>query len=238
MAMKKSSPYLRGLKDGLPVCFAYLAVSFTFGIAATQKGFSALFSTLLSGTNLTSAGQFSGLEMISAGVSLIELFFAVFIINSRYLLMSLSLSQKLEKNVGIAKRLFMSFFVTDEIFAITNFSKGELKTSYFLGVATTPYFGWTLGTLLGAIVNGILPPSLQTAMSIAIYCMFIAIIIPPAKKELSVFICILLSGALSCVFFYVPYIKEMSAGIKIIIVSLLSAVFCAILFPKKEGEPS
>ena len=174
--MKKLT-FMQGIKDGLPICFAYLAVSFTFGLQAVQNGLNIFWATLISATNITSAGQFAGLKMIQDGSYFLLVFFAVFIINSRYMLMSLSLSQNLPKEVGTKKRLIMSIFVTDEIFAVS-YSKGKnVNFIYFIGLSLTPFLGWTIGTLLGGLINTLLPTSLSIAMGIALYCMFIAIIV-------------------------------------------------------------
>lgn len=234
--MEEKLKYKNGIIDGLPICFAYLTVSFTFGLTVTKNGMSWLTATLISATNLTSAGQFAGVEMIAAGVSLLELFAAIFIINSRYILMSLNLSQYLPENTGFAKRAFMSFFVTDEIFAVANFKRKNLSFTYFLGLATTPYFGWSIGTLLGGLINDLLPITLQNAMGIALYCMFIAIIVPPAKKSLPIAFCVLLATVLSCILLYVPVIKNISEGIKIIISSVFSAGITAAIFPRTEND--
>ncbi len=228
--------YKKGIIDGLPICFGYLAVSFTFGLTVTQNGFSWLFATIISATNLTSAGQFAGMEMIAVSASFIEVFFAVFIINSRYILMSLTLSQHLPENTGFFKRVFMSFFVTDEIFAIANLRRDKLSFTYFLGLSTTPYFGWTIGTLLGGLINSLLPQSLQYAMSIALYCMFIAIILPPAKKSVPISFCIGLAIALSCLFYFTPYLNQISIGIRVIIASVVSAVVTSLIFPHEDKD--
>ena len=228
--------YKNGIIDGLPICFAYLAVSFTFGLTVTQNGLSWITATVISATNLTSAGQFAGVELISAGVSLLELFVAVFIINSRYILMSLNLSQYLPENTGYLKRATMSFFVTDEIFAVANFRRKQLSVPYFFGLATTPYFGWSIGTLLGGLINTLLPVSLQSAMGIALYCMFIAIILPPAKRSLPITFCIIIATVLSCLLYYVPVLNTISVGIRIIIASIVSASLTAVIFPHVEKD--
>ncbi|MBE5756661.1 MAG: AzlC family ABC transporter permease [Clostridiales bacterium] len=228
--------YFDGIKDGLPVCFAYLVVSFTFGIAASGLGINTFWATLISATNLTSAGQFAGIKMIALETGLIEIFIAVFIINSRYMLMSLSLSQSLTEKLGTFKRLCMSFFVTDEIFAIANFRKDRLSFKYFMGLATTPYFGWSIGTLLGSLTNSILPPSLESAMGIALYCMFIAIIIPPAIKSKAITFCIAISVILSVLLYYVPILNKISFGVSIIISALISAGLTAYIFPIRERD--
>ncbi len=228
--------FTNGIKDGLPICFAYLAVSFTFGIAAVQDGLSALLATLISATNITSAGQFAGLKMIAEGALFLEIGIAVFIINSRYMLMSLSLAQNIPQETKTLKRLVMSIFVTDEIFAVSHSKGKSVNFKYFLGLALTPYLGWTLGTLLGGLTDSLLPQSLQYAMGIALYCMFIAIIIPPAKKSIPITFCIGLSVILSCLFYYTPYLNRVNFGITVIICSLVSASVTAIAFPVKEKD--
>jgi len=233
--MKKLT-FVQGIKEGLPICFAYVAVSFTFGLQAVSGGLNAFWATLISATNLTSAGQFAGLKMIQEGSYFLLIFFAVFIINSRYMLMSLSLSQNLAKEVGTKKRLIMSMFVTDEIFAVS-YSKGKnINFNYFMGLATTPFLGWTVGTLLGSLVNTLLPLSLSLAMGIALYCMFIAIIVPPATKSFAISFCIALSIILSCTFYYLPYLKQIPFGLTVIICSVISSVVTALAFPIKEDS--
>ena len=159
--MDKKYGYKKGLIDGIPICLAYLAVSFTFGVEMTKFGFSSFFATAISATNLTSAGQFAGMKMMFNDAFFLEVFLAVFIINARYILMSLSLTQNLPQKTGTLKRLVMSMFVTDEIFALANQSGKNLNFKYFLGLGTLPYLGWTLGTLLGGLINSVLPASLQ-----------------------------------------------------------------------------
>ena len=226
--------FINGIKDGLPICFAYLAVSFTFGLQAVKGGLNAFWATLISATNITSAGQFAGLKMIQDGSYFLLVGVAVFIINSRYMLMSLSLSQNLPKHYGTKKRLVMSMFVTDEIFAVS-YSKGKnINFRYFMGLSLTPFLGWTIGTLLGGLINSLLPTSLSLAMGIALYCMFIAIIVPPATKSFSISVCIGMSIVLSCIFYFVPYLNKVPFGITVIICSLISAIATALIFPIKE----
>ena len=232
--MDKKLTYLDGLKQGLPICFAYIAVSFTFGLVATRNGIPVWLATLISATNLTSAGQFAGVELIIAAAGYFEIALAVFVINIRYSLMSLSLSQQLSDDVGIFKRLIMSLFITDEIFAIASTTKNRLNFPYFLGLATTPYFGWAFGTLLGGLINNVLPERLQSAMGIALYCMFIAIIIPPAKKSKPILLCISLGAIFSCLIAF--GIPNLSMGFSVIIASCLAAALTAILFPVKTNE--
>lgn len=235
--MENKPTYFDGIKQGLPICVAYLAVSFTFGLVAVRGGIPVWLATVISATNLTSAGQFAGINMIAAGAGYLEIALAVFVINSRYMLMSLSLSQQLDRETNTLKRLIMSCFVTDEIFAVASTQKDKLNFKYFLGLATTPYIGWTVGTLLGGLVNGLLPENLRAAMGIALYCMFIAIIVPPAKKSKSIIFCILIATGLSCMLEFTPVLKNISFGFRVIIASVAAAAVTAVIFPVKEdGE--
>ena len=235
--MEKEYNFKNGLIDGVAVGFAYLAVSFSFGIFAVQKGMPYWLATILSASNITSAGQFAGITLIAEGAALLEIFFTVLVINARYFLMSLSLSQQLDENTSTLKRLLMAYFITDEIFAIASMAKQKLNFKYFMGLSIAPFVGWTLGTLLGGVVNDLLPESLQTAMSIALYCMFIAIIVPPAKKSKPIILCIALAIIISCVFYFTPYLKDyISSGIRVIIASILAAGITAFVFPIQIEE--
>lgn len=235
--MDKKLTFLDGLKHGLPIAIAYIAVSFTFGIVVTNANIPWWFATLISATNLTSAGQFAGFNLIVLGAGYFEIALAVLVINLRYSLMSLSISQQLDSSVKTAKRLIMSLFVTDEIFAVASAQKNNLNFKYFLGLGLGPYFGWTIGTMLGGLINGVLPTALQNALGIALYCMFIAIIIPPAKKSKAIITCISIATALSCAFYYIPVVKDhVSFGFSVIISSVVSSIITALLFPVTEDE--
>ena len=175
----ESPLFQQGLKDGLPICLGYISVAFTFGMMATEGGLAPWSSLLISMTNLTSAGQFAGTALILSGGTLLEIAVTTFVINIRYMLMSLSLSQKLDPDMKMAERLILSFGVTDEVFAVAIRQRKELTARYLAGLILTPYAGWALGTVLGATATGVLPLSVRSALGIAIYGMFIAIIIPP-----------------------------------------------------------
>ena len=228
--------FKKGLKDGLPICLGYISVSFAFGLTATAGGLSKLYTLLISMTNLTSAGQFAGIEIIRENGGLFELAFATLIINLRYLLMSLSLSQKIEPETSTFKRLVMSFGVTDEIFALSMQRKGKVSFKYFFGLMTLPFLGWSGGTFFGAFASGILPEGVRIALGMAIYAMFIAIIVPPAKKSREVLYVILIAVLVSSFISLTPVVSRISAGWRIIISTINAAGFGAILFPEKEEE--
>jgi predicted branched-subunit amino acid permease len=201
---------------------------------AVNTGLPVGMAVLISMTNLTSAGQFAGIGLISAGAPYIEMALTQLVINLRYALMSLSLSQKADKSFSIPHRLIISFGITDEVFAVASGQPSEIGTRYMYGLITVPYFGWALGTLIGAAASTILPETVGSALNIAIYGMFIAIIIPPAKHSKPVLKVILLSVAISCLLRYTPVLNQLSGGFVIIICALIASAAGAILFPIKD----
>ncbi len=228
------SEFQRGLKSGIPIGLGYLSVAFTFGMTAVSSGVPVWVAILISLTNVTSAGQFAGLSLIVSGASLIEMAMTQLIINLRYALMSLSLSQKLEKKIHTAQRCLIAFCNTDEIFAVASSQDGNLSKKFMYGLMIFPYLGWGLGTVLGAVASTLLPDIVGSALGIAIYGMFLAIIIPPAKKSHSVFIVILISATLSSLFRWTPGLNQVSSGFVIIICTLISAAIGALIFPRVE----
>ncbi len=233
--------YKNGLKDGLPIGLGYLSVSIAFGVQASLMGLPVILTILISMTNLTSAGQLAGLPIVAmAGTGaffalVLEMILTQLVINARYFLMSLTLSQKLDEDMTISKRFLCSFFITDEIFAV-GASSPKINFKYALGLATLPYFGWALGTALGALAGSLLPTFITNALGIALYAMFIAIIIPPSIKSWGVTLVVLLSAGISSALYYIPVINAIPQGFKIIISAIISAVFVALLFPVKENE--
>ena len=207
----------KGLHDGIPIGLGYLAVSFTFGIMAAGAGLTAPEAVLMSFTNLTSAGQFAGLGIIQAGGSLLEMAAAQLIINLRYCLMSCALSQKFSPDMPFLHRFFVSYGVTDEIFGVSVCRQGELSPFYSYGLMGTAVPGWTLGTLLGALSGGLLPARLLSALNVALYGMFLAVVIPPARENRILAGVILISMALSALFSWLPALNGLSSGTVIIV---------------------
>lgn len=226
--------FSKGLIDGLPIGIGYLAVSFSFGIAGSRV-LSWPLVTLISMTNLTSAGQFAGLKIMEAAGTFLEMALATFFINLRYSLMAISLSQKVSPGFRTPERLLLSFGITDEIYALAMNSKERVTPLYFLGLATFPYIGWTLGTLSGAIAGEVLPHILTNALGVALYGMFVAIVVPKAKSHRPTLFAVILSVALSFAFFYVPGLKNVSTGFAIILCAVVSSLFAAKLFPIKDS---
>ncbi len=226
--------FSRGIRDGLPICFGYLSVSFAFGIFAVASGLGTLEALLLSMANVTSAGQFAAVPIIAAGGSLLELALIQLVINARYALMSLSLSQKLGNDVRTRDRFLIAFVNTDEVFAVASGQKDAVGRQYMFGLILTPFLGWSMGTFLGAAAGDILPTILVSALGVAIYGMFIAIVLPASKKSRPTAVCVLLAVALSCLFYYVPALQKIPGGFAIIICAVAASAVMAAVRPVVE----
>lgn len=234
--MKNAQRFNEGLKDGIPIGLGYLSVSFTFGMMAVSMGIPVEVATIISLTNLTSAGQFAGLNLLVVNGAYIEMAMTQFINNLRYALMSLSLSQKIEPTMKRSQRALIAYAITDEIFALASNKTEKIKRNYFLGLACIPILGWTVGTMLGACASNLLPEDFRDCLQLAIYGMFIAILVPPSKKIKSIKKCILLSAAMSCLFALTSSILAIGSGFVIIICTLITAGVMAYLYPVKQAH--
>lgn len=230
----KRQDFQYGLRDGVPIALGYFSVSFSFGIMALKGGLSVLQAAITSLTNMTSAGQFAGLQIIIAGGTLLEMAVTQLIINLRYALMSLSLSQKLSDNVTLWQRFVIAFANTDEIFAVAMSHNRELTFPYMVGLQILPIIGWTSGTACGAVAGSMLPAAINSALSVALYGMFLAVVIPAAKKARPVLLMALLAAAISCILYYVPLFQGVSAGMSIIICTVVASIVGAMIFPVGE----
>ncbi len=228
--------FIQGLKDSIPIAIGYFSVSFTFGIMAAGFGISPLTAGALSLFNVTSAGQFAGITLFAVGSSYFELFVTQLVINLRYALMSLTLTQKLAPEVTVAQRFVMAYGVTDEIFAVAVTKDRPVTFPYMLGLEWFPILSWTLGTVAGGVANNLLPASIQSALGIALYGMFVAIVLPPASESFSVLFVVILAVILSCAFYYLPVLNAVSSGFSIIICTVVSAGIGALLFPARFEE--
>lgn len=229
--MNRKQHFTAGIQDGIPICLGYLAVSFTFGIMAKKVGVSIFDTVLISITNVTSAGQFAGLSLIASTASYIEMAITQLIINLRYSLMSCALSQKIDPKAPFFHRFFIAYGVTDEIFGVSVSKEGKISPFYSYGVISISVGGWVLGTFLGILSGNILPPRAISALSVALYGMFIAIIIPPAKGNRILAGIIILSMATSLLFTEAPILQNISSGFRIIIITLVIAGLAAWFFP-------
>ncbi len=226
--------FFAGMKAGLPVCIGYLSVSFGFGAMAVAQGLSIFQSVLISVLNLTSAGQFAGLTVLAAGGAVLELILTQLVINSRYALMSMALTQRLGPETTGLKRMVAAFFNTDEVFALGMTRVGKLTVSFFTGVGTIAAIGWVGGTALGAVAGSILPESVRMTLSTMLYGMFVAIVIPQIREEKPMAVCMVLALVLSCLFMWLPLLNTVSAGLAIVICTVAAAAFCAAAFPIEE----
>ncbi len=226
--------FRQGIRHGIPIALGYLSVSFAFGMKAVGDGLTVLQAVLISMTNLTSAGQLAALPLMAAGGSLTEMALTQLTINLRYALMSLSLGRKLDGTMKTPQRMFFSFANTDEIFAVASSQPGKVGKMYLYGLMLTPWIGWSLGTLLGAAAGTLLPEFVRRALGIAIYGMFLAIILPPARALKPVRMVTAAAVALSLCFHYIPGLNGISSGFSIIICAVAAAALGALIFPEEE----
>ncbi len=224
--------FTRGMAHGIPIALGYLSVSFGFGIKAVQAGLSTLTATIISALNLTSAGQAAGVDIIAAGGTLIEMALVQLTINIRYSLMAISLSQKLDNKFTLPHRIAASYGITDEIFAVCSAQKEPVTPAYMYGMILIAFAGWVSGTALGSAAGELLPESISSAMGIVLYGMFLAIIVPPARKSVSVLAVVSAAAGISVLFRFV--LTEVSSGFAVIISSIIAAAVGAVLFPVKE----
>ncbi len=231
--------YRKGLLHGLPIALGYLSVSFAFGIQAAAAGLYPWQALLISLLNVTSAGQLAGLSLMTAGASLTEMALTQATINLRYALMSLSLSQKLNESMTLFHRMTLAFCNTDEVFVVASGQPDPVGKAYLYGLTNGPYLGWALGTLLGALAGNLLPASLTSALGIAMYGMFIAIVLPPFRQDVAVRLVVLVAVGMSCLFAYVPWFSGLTGGFRIILCALVASALGAWLrpLPQEEGQP-
>lgn len=235
--MNNFTLFKRGFKNGIPIFLGYVAVSFTFGIAARNSGLSSLETILISATNLTSAGQFAGLDIITASSGYVAMLLTQLVINLRYCLMSSSLSQRFDTNMKSYHRYLIAFGVTDEVFGVSSaYVHKNVPPAYCYGLICAAWPGWVGGTALGCISGDILPPSVLSALGVALYGMFIAIIVPPTKQNKVLLGIVLSSMLLSLGFAVTPILKEIPSGYRVIILTIIIASVAAYFFPVKEDD--
>ena len=228
--------YKKGLVDGIPIALGYFAVAFTLGIVAKNSGLSAFQGMLAAALTNSSAGGYAGFTLIGENASFLEMALTQLVVNARYLLMACALSQKLSPKTSTLHRSLIAFDVTDEIFGISVSVKGNLNPFYNYGAMTVSIPGWALGTLLGVIMGNILPDSVVSALSVGLYGMFLAIIIPPARKNKVIAVLVIVSMALSFVFSKMPLLSGISSGMRVIILTVVISLAAAYLFPVEEEE--
>ena len=228
--------FRQGIRHGIPIALGYLSVSFAFGMKAVGDGLSVFQAVLISMTNVTSAGQLAALPLMVSQASMAEMALTQLTINLRYALMSLSLGPRLDETMGTPQRMAFAFMNTDEIFAVASSQPGKVGKTYLYGLMITPWFGWALGTLLGGAAGTLLPEFVRSALGIAIYGMFLAIILPPSRKLASVRLVTLTGIALSVCFRLIPGLNRISSGFTIIICAVAAASAGALIYPVGEEE--
>lgn len=234
--MEENNSFVKGIIAGIPICLGYLSVAFAFGIFSVESGLTVIQALFISMANVTSAGQLAAVPIITAGGSLTELALSQLVINMRYALMSVSLSQKVSENVRPADRFIIAFMNTDEVFGVASGCKGRVGRRFLYGLILTPYLGWSIGTLLGAAAGAVLPEALTSALGIAIYAMFTAIVIPPAKKHRPTLFCVLFAVALSALFNFIPMLKKIPSGFTVIICAAAASALFALFAPVDVEE--
>ena len=227
--------FLQGLRDGLPIGLGYFAVSFTLGITARRAGLTAFQAALASFLTNESAGEAAGFTVIAEGGSYLTMAIMILVANARYLLMSTALTQKLRPETSILNRLIIGYDVTDEIFGASIARPGWLCPFYSYGVFVLPLIGWSSGTYLGVMMGNLLPANLVSALSVGLYGMFIAIVVPAAKESRRVLGVVAIAATVSCLMYYVPVLKEVSVGFAIIVSAVAAGALGAWLFPPEDG---
>lgn len=225
-----------GIKDGIPIALGYFSVSVAFGVSAVGAGVPWWGASLISLTNLTSAGQKAGVDVMAVGGSILLIVLTTLIINMRYFLMGVSMSQKVEEKMPIWQRLLVAFGITDEIYAVSMGKKHDLTAPYMAALIIPPIFGWTGGTVLGSVATNFMPTVLADAMGIALYGMFIAVIVPPVKENKKVLTAVIMAIALSVMFTYLPLLNTLETGWAVIIITVIVSGIAATLFPVKEDN--
>ncbi len=228
--------FRKGLRDAIPIALGYFSVSAAFGMICISNKLPMWAAPLISLTNFTGTGQFVGANMIATGALIIEILLTLMVINARYFLMSISLSQRLSSKITLLGRLAIAFGNTDEIFAVAMQQNRVLNIKYMFGLIVCSFSGWVGGTVAGTLVGSFMPVDLVSAMGIAIYAMFIAIIIPPLKKSKPIFVVVAIAAVINCIFTYTPGINSIGSSWSVIISGIVAAAIGAILFPQEMED--
>lgn len=228
--------YKRGIRHGVPIALGYFAVAIALGIAARDAGITAWQATLTSMLLNASAGGYAAFTMIGTGATYLEAAVMEAVANARYLLMSCSLSQKFSSETPFYHRFLVGFYITDEIFGVSMAEPGKLKPAYSYGVISVAAPGWALGTLVGVILGNILPLRAVSALSVGLYGMFVAIIIPPARGSRVVAALVAISFLASGIASAIPALAAISSGTRIIVLTVVISAAAALLFPIREEQ--
>ena len=234
--MKTKDVFLQGVRDGVPIALGYFAVAFSLGIAARNAGLTALQGFVASTLCIASAGEYALFTLIGAGATLVETALLTLITNARYFLMSCALSQRIDPAMPNYHRYIFGAGVTDEIFGISVARPGYLEPAYNYGAMAVSVPAWAVGTALGIVMGNLLPPRVVSALSVALYGMFLAIIIPPVKTDRAIALCVIAGFVCSWLSGAVPPLSSLSAGTRVILLTVVIASAAAMLFPVKEDD--
>ena len=234
MSAKDKAGFARGMRDGIPIALGYFAVAFSLGITASNCGFSALQGFVASITTYASAGEYIGFTLYAAKATLIQLIIMTVITNGRYLLMGFALNQRLPENLPMGKRLLAGLTITDEIFGITIARLGPVNPFYPFGAFVVAVPCWAIGTSLGIIMGNVLPLRMVSALSVALFGMFLAVIVPASRKDHIVALVVLISFALSFAAIHAPLIGDLSSGNRTILLTLAISAGAAVVFPRTD----
>lgn len=235
--MKKiSSPFIQGMRDGIPIGLGYLAVAFSLGITAKNAGLTAVQGFVMSWLGMASAGEYAAITVIAANAAYLEMAVITLVTNSRYLLMSFALSQRLSPDLGIGHRLLIGYSITDELFGIAVAQPKPLDPKYSYGSYLVAVPSWAIGTALGITAGNILPVRVVSALSVALFGMFLAVIVPPAKKDKVIMLFVILSFVLSFLLQKIGALSMLSAGGRTIILTVVLSAAAAALFPVREED--
>lgn len=230
----KRQQFLKGAADGIPIALGYIPLSFSFGVKAIAGNFPVLVPLFMSMLSFTGAAQVAAIELMAENASLIAITALTLVINIRYLVMGLSLNQRL-KGMPFSRKPIVAFGMTDEVFSVAMLQKQPITFSYYMGLMSVAYAGWVLGTLIGSLVIGFLPDVVREALSITIYAMFAALFIPAAKKSRAVLTVVMIAVATACLFYFIPFLNALPSGLNIIVPTVVAAAVGAALFPVKQN---
>ena len=225
--------FVRGLRAGIPVALGYFSVSFVFGIMCVSYGFTWWEASLISAMTLTSSGQFSGIMTMMLPGQYLQMLLSQLTINCRYAFMGVSLSQRLDDRLKGGWRWLFAFVITDEIFGVA-ITEEKVTRPFMAGLGLLPWIGWTSGTVCGALLGNVMPTGVMSALGLALYGMFIAVVVPEMKADHPVCLVVAAAAGLSCAFYFLPFLQQVPSSMAITICAIIAAAFGAVLFPVEE----
>ncbi|MBO4382838.1 MAG: AzlC family ABC transporter permease [Clostridia bacterium] len=225
-----------GLRDAVPIAIGYFAVAIALGITARQAGITPFQGFVSSFLNRTSTGEFAGYRLVLEQAPYLAMFVMTLIVNARYVLMSAALSQRIPEGTPLWHRCIMAFGITDEIFGATILRGKPVSVWYSFFIATPAALGWAAGDATGILMGNVLPERIVLALGVALYGMFIAVFVPPARKSRIIAGLVLVSFALSWVFTKVAPLSHLSSGNRIILLTVVIAGVASVLFPVKDED--